>query len=266
MSGEQQPDGNSLTSKHTMLKATTLKTKRRRLFFDIETSPNIGMFWSAGFKQRIDPDNIVKERAIICICYKWEDEKEVYSLTWDRKQSDKAMLQKFVEVANVANELVGHNGDKFDLAWIRTRCLYHQIEMFPKYITIDTLKAARSKFKFNSNKLNYIADYLGYGQKIKTEFGLWKSILLDNDKKSLEAMVKYCKRDVTLLEKVYARLSGHMEAKTHYGVLFGSDRGDCPECGSDDLRRMVKRTTATGLAKIQYQCNSCFKYHTKTDK
>ena len=105
-----------------------LKTKRRRLFFDIETSPNIGLFWQAGYKQKIDYSNIITERAIICICYKWEDEKEVRFLTWDKKKNDKAMLQKFVHVANTADELVGHNGDKFDLAWIRTRCLFHSLE------------------------------------------------------------------------------------------------------------------------------------------
>lgn len=243
-----------------------LPTKRRRLFFDVETAPNVGLFWSAGWKQQISPDNIIKERAIICICYKWEDEKDVYSLQWDSKQNDKAMLQKFVEVANTANELVGHNGDKFDLAWIRTRCLYHRIPMFPNYTTLDTLKKARQSFRFNSNKLDYIAKFLGMGGKIKTEFGIWKDIVLNNDKVAMEKMVKYCKRDVVILEKVFAEMRGHMAAKTHYGVLFGSDRGACPECGSDDLRRMVKRTTATGLAKIQYQCNSCNKYHTKTDK
>jgi uncharacterized protein YprB with RNaseH-like and TPR domain len=249
-----------------MSKAPQLITKRKRLFFDIETSPNIGMFWQAGYKQRIDYSNIIKERAIICICYKWEDEKEVYSLQWDRKQSDKAMLQKFIEVANTATQLVGHNGDKFDLAWIRTRCLFHSIDMFPKYQTIDTLKISRSQFKFNSNRLNYIADYLGIGQKIKTEFDLWKNILLDNNTKSMEDMVKYCKKDVVLLEKVFSKLNMHIENRVHYGVLFNQDRGSCPECGSSDLRRMVNRTTATGLKKIQYQCNTCHKYHTKTDK
>lgn len=249
-----------------MSKSNSLKTKRRRLFFDIEVSPNIGLFWQAGFKQKIDYDNIIKERAIICICYKWEDEKEVYSIQWDSKQSDKTMLEKFVDVANTANELVGHNGDKFDLAWIRTRCLFHGIEMFPKYITIDTLKTARSKFKFNSNRLNYIADFLGIGRKIKTDFNLWKSILLDNNKKSMEDMIKYCKKDVQLLEKVFKKLRGHIEPKTHYGVIFGQDRGSCPECGSDDLIRSMARTTATGLKKIQYKCNTCNKYHSKTDK
>jgi hypothetical protein len=68
----------------------------KRLFFDIETSPNIGLFWTAGYKQTISPDNIIKERAIICICYKWAGEKEVYSLTWDSKQDDKKILEKFI--------------------------------------------------------------------------------------------------------------------------------------------------------------------------
>lgn len=245
---------------------STTKTYRKRLFFDIETSPNIGLFWEAGYKKNIDYSNIIKERAIICICYKWEGEKEVFSLNWDSKQDDKKMLEKFIEVADSATELVGHNGDKFDLAWIRTRCLFHKIPMFPKYTTIDTLKVARQKFRFNSNRLNYIADYLGIGQKIKTEYSLWKDILLKKDKIAMEKMIKYCKKDVSLLEQVFVALKGHIEAKTHYGVIFGEDRGSCPECGSDDLIKSKKVVTATGLIRIQYRCKTCGKYCSKTDK
>ena len=243
-----------------------LKTKRRRLFFDIETSPNIGLFWEAGYKKNITTDNIIRERAIICICYKWEDEKEVYALQWDAKQNDKRMLEQFIAVANTANELVGHNGDKFDLAWIRTRCLFHGIDMFPTYQTIDTLKVARSKFRFQSNRLNYIAEFLGLGGKIKTEFNLWKDILLNKDKVAMEKMIKYCKKDVSLLEEVYKLLGNHIAPKTHYGVIFGEDRNSCPECGSYDLFRNKKWTTASGIAKIQYQCKTCHKFHSKTDK
>lgn len=243
-----------------------VRTNRKRLFFDIETSPNIGLFWEAGYKKNIDYSNIIKERAIICICYKWEDSKEVGYLTWDSKQCDKKMLQKFIDIANTADEMVGHNGDRFDLAWIRTRCLFHRINMFPTYTTIDTLKVSRNKFRFNSNKLDYIAKYLGMGEKIKTEFGLWKAIVLHKDKAAMEKMVKYCQQDVKLLEKVYKELSIHILSKTHYGVIFGADRGSCPECGSDEIVRRCNRVTASGVKKIQYQCNTCHKYHTKSDK
>ena len=244
------------------------RTTRRRLFFDIETSPNIGLFWEAGYKKNIDYSNIIKERAIICICYKWEDDKDVMSLNWDAKQNDKRMLEQFVTVANSATELVGHNGDKFDLAWIRTRCLFHGIDMFPNYITIDTLKIARSKFRFNSNRLNYIADFLGIGQKIKTEFNLWKDILLHKDKKAMEDMIKYCKKDVILLEKVFKHLNNHIPSKSHYGVLYGNYRSSCPECGADreNLLRNNTRTTAAGVVKVQMRCKVCGKFHTITDK
>ncbi len=243
-----------------------MKTKRKRLYFDIETSPNIGLFWSSGYKQNIDYHNIIKERAIICICYKWEDEKEVYGLKWDKNQNDKKLLEDFIKIANQADELVGHNGDKFDLPWVRTRCLFHRIDLFPRYTTIDTLKISRSKFRFNSNRLDYIASYLGIGKKIKTEFNLWKDIVLNKCEKSMNKMIDYCKQDVKLLEQVHKELRVHDTPRTHYGVIFGQDRGTCPECGSDDLVINKRKTTATGLRKIQFQCKTCNKYHEKTDK
>ena len=239
---------------------------KKRLFFDIEVSANLGMFWQSGFKISIGPESIIKERAIICICYKWEGERECHSLTWDSKQCDKKMLATFVKIANEADELIGHNGDRFDLAWIRTRCLYHGIQMFPKYVTIDTLKVARSKFKFNSNKLNYIAKFLGIGQKIHTDLDLWKNIMLNRDKVAMDKMVKYCKNDVILLEKVYKHLSTHIEPKTHFGVVDGNDRGSCPECGSKELTISQTRYSATGVKKFAMQCKNCNKFHVKNAK
>ena len=239
---------------------------RKRLFFDIETSPNIGMFWSAGWKQTIDYSNIIKERAIICICYKWEDEKNVHYLTWDKNQNDKAMLEAFIPISNEADEMVGHNGDKFDLAWIRTRCLFHRIPMFPKYLSIDTLKIARSKFRFNSNRLNYIAQFLGLGQKIHTEFSLWKEILLNNNEEAMTTMVKYCKEDVRLLERIYAELKNHIEPKQNYGMLYESNKQACPECGGEDLKVVSTKTTPAGTLKRQYLCRGCGKHHHKTSR
>jgi len=66
-------------------------TKRKRLFFDIETSFNIGFFWRAGWKQTISPENIIEERKVICVSYKWEDDDKVHTLTWDENQSDKTL-------------------------------------------------------------------------------------------------------------------------------------------------------------------------------
>jgi uncharacterized protein YprB with RNaseH-like and TPR domain len=186
----------------------------KRLFFDIETSPNIGFFWTAGYRQTISHENIIKERAIICICYKWAGDEKIYSLNWDDEQSDKQLLESFILVANEADELVGHNGDRFDLPWIRTRCLYHRIPVFPNYTTLDTLKHARSKFRFNSNKLDYIAKFLGVGQKIHTSYDLWKKVILDKDEESLQYMIEYCKKDVLGTLELYHKL------ESHEGMIF----------------------------------------------
>lgn len=237
--------------------------KRKRLYFDIETSPNIGLFWSAGYKQKIDYSNIIKERSIICICYKWEDEKQVHSLSWDKNQSDKKLLQEFIKVANQADELVGHNGDKFDLPWVRTRCLYHRIELFPKYVTIDTLKLSRRQFRFNSNRLDYIASFLGIGKKIKTDFNLWKDIVLNKCEKSMAKMIDYCKQDVKLLEQVHKELRLHDTPKTHYGVVLSNDKRLCPECASNNVIISKTRITAAGTKQLQYKCNDCGKYHSR---
>jgi len=243
-----------------------MRTNRKRLFFDIEVAPNIGLFWDAGFKKNISPESIIKERAIICICYKWEDDEEVQWLTWDKRQNDKKMLQDFIEVANKADEIVGHNGDKFDLAWIRTRCLFHGIAMFPKYVTVDTLKISRSKFKFNSNKLDYIAKFLKLGGKTHTEFSMWSDILLNNDRKQLEKMVDYCVNDVVVLENVYKAMSSHIEPKTHFGMIFGTSKMECPECGSDEYTLEGKIYHAGGSCKQRYKCKTCNKMYSHNEK
>jgi uncharacterized protein YprB with RNaseH-like and TPR domain len=239
---------------------------KKRLFFDIETSPNIGFFWSSGYKLNIPHNNIIKERAIICVCYKWEDEEKVYSLTWDKNQDDKSLLIRFIEIANEADELIGHNGDKYDTPWIRTRCLFHGIPCFPSYNTIDTLKHARSSFKFNSNKLDYIANFLGVGGKTETGFDLWKNIVLHKDSESLNKMVEYCKNDVIILEKVYSHMVNYIPHKTHYGIINGQSKYSCPECSSLNLSLSKKRYSASGALKIQLQCNNCYKYHTISNK
>ncbi len=237
-------------------------TKIKRLYFDIETSPNIGYFWQAGYKLNIPYDNIIKERAIITICYKWEGQRDVYHLTWDKTQSDKGMLEKFVKVANEADELVGHNGDRFDLPWVRTRCLYHRIPMMPDYKSIDTLKVSRSKFRFNSNRLNYIARYLNIGQKINTSFDLWTKIVFNKDKQAMDKMVKYCKQDVRLLEKVYKELEFYFNPKTHVGVLNNKPKSSCPRCGSEKNAIHQTIVSATGVKKYKVKCKDCHSYHT----
>lgn len=234
----------------------------RRLFWDIETSPNIGLFWRAGYKLNIDSDNIIKERAIICIGWKWEGEKEAHILHWDDNQDDKAMLTEFLKVANEADEIIHHNGDKFDMPWFKTRCLYHGLIPLPDYKTSDTLQWCRRKLYFNSNRLNYVAQFLGLGGKLKTEFGLWKDILLNKCPEAMTKMCRYCKRDVILLEEVWKRLSQVVNHKTHAGVLAGGEKWTSPRDGNTNVKLNKTRVTANGTRQFQFQDKTNGIYYT----
>lgn len=243
---------------------------RKRLFFDIETSFNVGIFWRSGYNLTIQPGDIIHERAIICICWKWEGKDEVHYLKWDKNNCDKKMLKEFIKEVNKADEIVAHNGDRFDLKWLRTRALFHGIEMNHSYNTIDTLKTAKSLFNFNSNKLDYIAKYLKVGAKMETGgMDLWKDIVFKKCNDAMDKMVAYCKQDVIVLEAVFNKLNEYSKPKVNYAVLRGGERFECPECGKLPHYKQTY-TTAQGTIMHYMQCsdrNQCrkkFKLNNKT--
>jgi len=234
---------------------------RKRLFFDIETSPNIGFFWQAGHEIDVGTHNIITERAIICICWKWAGQKKTYSLCWDKNQNDKKMIEGFVKIMLEADEVIGHNGDNFDIKWVRTRAIFHGISFPPKIVSIDTLKNCRSLFKMNSNRLDYVGQYLGLGKKIETGgFDTWRKIILDKDKKALRKMIRYCKNDVALLEKLWDRLNPYVPPKTHVGRWSN----ECPECGEDKLAINKTVKLASGCTRFRMMCGGCGKFHSLT--
>jgi hypothetical protein len=231
--------------------------KFRRLIWDIEVSPNIGMFWQSGYKISIPPENILVEREIICIAYKWEGEKKVYHLEWDKKQSDKKLCREFTKVLNSADQSVGHNLDKYDLKFFNGRCLHNGLRAPDIPATIDTLVIARRRMKLNSNKLDYIAKVMGLGGKHHTDFSLWKSILIDKCPKAMARMVRYCKQDVALTEKVFQELQTYHNVKIHMGVAEGGDRWSCPECGSESLQSRGTEATRGGVMRHVMRCKCC---------
>ncbi len=239
--------------------------KIKRCIWDIETSPNVVLSWRTGYKLSIPPDNIIQEKAIICICWKWEGHKRVFSLTWD-KGNDEAMVRKFMLVAAEADELVAHNGDNFDLKWFNTQCLQYGIQPLPEPKTIDTLKIARRRFKLNSNKLDYLAQLLLGKGKHNVPFETWKKIVLENDPKALVEMVEYCKEDVRILEEVYEKISPFHDVQTHAGVFMGRPKYTCAKCGSYNTRRKKRRVTAKGTEQHSMVCKDCSKYYTISNR
>jgi hypothetical protein len=134
----------------------------------------------------------------------------------------------------------------------------HGIDIPWQLPTVDTLKQARKGFRFPSNRLDYLGQYMGHGKKKDTGgFGLWKAVM-NKDAKALGDMVKYCKRDVELLEQVWGTMYSYVKPTTHVGVAAGGYRHWCPKCGSGNVKMNGNhRTTAAGVLQMEMKCLDC---------
>lgn len=238
--------------------------RRKRLFFDIETSPNVVLSWRIGNKVSLSHENIIQERAIICVSWKWEHDDRVFTLTWDENQCDRELVRQFVEVLHSADECVAHNGDSYDVPWVRARAFYHGIPVSPYVKSVDTKRLASNMY-LNSRRLDYISKFLGGEGKIHTEYEMWKKILLNNDKKALHDMVVYCEQDVRELEDIYHELKSYNAPFTHNGVIQGKTKCSCHECGSTDLKYHRMLTTPKGSITHELICGDCNSFMTITD-
>lgn len=231
--------------------------KPKRLFYDIETSYNIVKAWRVGYNLSLQPEDIIQERAIITIAYKWEGEDDVVVLTWN-KGDDKKIIEEFVKVMAEADELIGHNVDRFDTKFVMGRALKHGISVLPKYQSTDTLKLARKHFMLNSNKLDYIAQYLGLGHKVRHRgMSMWDDIIQRNCPKAMDEMVEYNIQDVILTEKVFNKLTEYSLPKVNHASKQTGDKHTCPQCGSTDATLQKTYVASSGTKTRLMSCNSC---------
>lgn len=241
--------------------------KINRYSYDIEVTPNIGVFWQPSYSTSITYDQILQERQIICLSAKKEGGK-VFNLAWDapkdlkdfifgKNDRDRKIIEEFAKIARETDDLVAHNGDRFDWKWITARAIRLGIEMPKEIVSTDTLKEAKKHFRFNSNRLDYLAQYLGVGGKTNTGgLQLWKDVI-SGDKKALSKMVRYCNNDVIILEKVFNKLKPYIKNKT----AVSDDRMECAECGKR-MSKQRERRLASGLKKVVLHCEKCGKYKT----
>ena len=233
----------------------------RVLFLDLETLPNIVTSWGLKVDGYLDHANILAERTILCASWKWLGVPGVRSISVldgkkPGKPADYKIVRRLAEVLSQSDAVVTHNGDRFDLPWIRTRMVAMGFPPHPPLVSIDTKKIAKDRFYFNSNRLDYLGQFLGVGKKIETNFGLWLRCL-QGEKKAIREMVRYNARDVELLEDVYMKLRPFAEAKLNR-TLWAKDHTQrmCPSCGADGLERRGMRVTRTAHHH-RYACTSC---------
>lgn len=233
-----------------------MKTKKI-LLVDLETSPLICYTWGT-FEQ--NALKVIKEWKILCFAWKWLGDKKTNIVSLNEYGEDEAKLVGVLwELFNQAEVIIAHNGDHFDIKKSNAKFIEHGLTPPSTYKTIDTLKIARQKFKFTSNRLDSLGEHLGLGRKIQTGgFELWDKCM-QGDQKAWRKMESYCKQDVRLLEKVYLKLRPWCTNHPNMNIYNGTTHA-CPNCGSSKVQK--RGYAYTRVNKYQrWQCLNCGSWH-----
>ena len=138
------------------------------------------------------------------------------------------------KLVDEADAIITYNGKRFDMPTLNKEFLIHKLPPPSPYKDIDLINTARGKFKFASNKLDYIAQVLGIGMKTSHQgMPLWIECMAKNPK-AWKLMKKYNINDVKLTEEVYDRLQGWINIHPNHNIL--SEVIVCPNCGGNHLQ------------------------------
>jgi uncharacterized protein YprB with RNaseH-like and TPR domain len=171
------------------------------LLLDIETTPMQVYAWGL-WDQNISIDQIIKPTEMLCFGARWLGTKKVVfkSVHHDGK---KAMLEELHKLMDEADVLVGWNSAAFDHKHINREFLENGMLPPSPVKDLDLMSVTKANFQFPSNKLDYVAQALGVGAKVKhSGFSLWIRCM-DGDNNAWKEMKKYQLQDVNLLSDLY---------------------------------------------------------------
>lgn len=239
-----------------MGKTNTPEVKRPRiLFLDIETFPNIAYVWG---KYQQNVIRYVQQSCIATFSAKWQGESKILSRGLDdyagykpKSYDDSKLVKDLWKLFDEADIIVAHNGDDFDIKMCQGRFSFYGLKPPTPFKTVDTKKATKKVFRFNSNKMDDISELLDLGRKIKTDFDLWEGCI-NGDPVQWAKMKKYNDHDVVMLERLYNRLLPWVDNHPN----FTDGQHACPKCGSFDVQRRGTQRAVT-RSYTRYQCQKC---------
>lgn len=236
------------------------KHQAKILLFDLETSPIVARVWSL-WQNGINIDDILEDWTLLCFSAKWLFEDNVISHRLTEQElinrDDKRITTELWKLMNEADIIIAHNAVKFDIRKSNSKFLKHDLNLPSPYQVIDTLQHVKKRINLTSNKLDYIARYLGVGGKMVTPSGIWRKVM-ENDYSMLIEMDKYCQQDVICLEEVYLKLRPYIQPHPNVGLHIAENINSCPSCGSLELNWDENKVYTTNANQYYaFRCNSC---------
>jgi hypothetical protein len=228
------------------------------LTLDIETTPNLAYVWGI-WDQNVGLNQLVDTTELLCFAAKWYGSKEVLYF----RGPD--MIASAWELLNEADAVIHFNGKRFDIPHLNREFVAAGVRPPSPYRQIDLLTVVKKQFRLPSNKLQYVATWLGLAGKADTGgFELWKKCMA-GDEAAWARMKKYNIQDVRLTEKVYDALLPWINGHPSRHLYEDTDAEKCPTCGSGHLRRNGYAYTQTSQF-VRYWCQGCGKYFRATSR
>lgn len=207
------------------------------LILDIETSPMEVYTWGL-YKQRISPNNVIKDWACLSWAAKWLCDSKIVSKSVNIREAsareDYRIIVDIWKLLDEADIVIAHNAKRFDIRKLNARFLQNGLKPPMPYQVIDTLVESRKAFAFSSNKLDYISNLVDGPAKDETTFDLWKRCVT-GDKEALKEMEEYNRQDIVVLEDVYFAIRPWIKSHPNMGLYVESVEPVCPNCGNTDL-------------------------------
>jgi len=227
------------------------------LLLDIESSPHTAYVWGL-WNENIPLARLIDSSKVLCFAAKWYGDAKIQFCS-AQKIGHKRMLAKAHALLSEADVVVHYYGTRFDIPVLNKEFLLHGFSPPAPFKQIDLCKVARRQFKFASNKLDWIAQSLGLGQKVRHKgFELWVECMR-NDPEAWKQMEVYNVQDVALLEKVYDRLLPWIANHPSYGAYTRGDRLICTNCGGSHIQYRGYAIAKT-LKYRRAQCKDCGKW------
>jgi len=225
----------------------------KTLLVDIETAPNRAYVWGL-FKQNIAPNQLEASSHILCWSAKWLPDKGITFHSIQGRGGRLGMLRAIWALLDEADTVIHYNGQKFDIPTLNKEFVKYQLPPPSPYKQVDLMLVCKRAFRFESNKLGYVAQHLAVGSKVLNEgFTLWVKCM-EGDPKAWRRMEKYNRGDVKVLEALYRRLLPWIPNHPNHSAL--DDVECCPKCGGRNFQRRGEVLTTT-LRYIRYQCQGC---------
>lgn len=225
------------------------------LLLDIETAPNRVYTWGL-FKQNVSISQIEEPGYTLCWAAKWLGTKRIL---FDSIYHNNGFIEEIWNLLNEADIVVHYNGCKFDIPVLNKEFILGNLGPPSPYFEVDLYKTCRSRFRFASNKLDYVAQALGLGGKVQHKgMALWEGCM-HNDPQSWLTMRKYNKQDVRLLEPLYERLLPWIQPHPNVNLYDEKSTLRCSTCGSNNVQ---KRGTVPTLTQLypRLHCQDCGKW------